>query len=528
MSPSLKSKHRQPRCADKKEEKVSHLGALAEVSEQLAATRSRKQKTELLAGCLRALAPDEVAPAVAYLSGELPTGKIGVGPAAVRKLQVEPAGAASLTVGQVQQAFEGIKAQAGAGSKRERQRLLGELYGQATAAEQRFLGQLLAGGLRQGALEGVLSAAVAEAAGVAPAAVRRAAMLAGELPSVAQAALVEGAEGLARFQLTLFRAVKPMLAGTAESCGDALERLGTARLEWKLDGARIQVHRQGDDVRVFSRGLDDVTRSVPEVVEAVRALPARELILDGEVLALRPDGTPQPFQATMRRFGRKRGVEGLREQLPLTPFFFDCLYLNGEGLLDEPGARRFEALAACAGAHAIPTLETSDAAAAEEFYERALAAGHEGVVAKNLEAAYEAGRRGVGWLKLKPAHTLDLVVVAAEWGSGRREGFLSNLHLAARGADGEPCMLGKTFKGLTDRLLAWQTEQLLARETERDGHVVRVRPELVVEVAVGDVQASPHYPAGLALRFARVRRYREDKAADQASTVAEVRALHRG
>ncbi|HSA81564.1 MAG TPA: ATP-dependent DNA ligase, partial [Geminicoccaceae bacterium] len=410
----------------------------------------------------------------------------------------------------------------------ERLRLLSELFARATEPEQDFLLRLLVGELRQGALEGVMIEAIAKAAKLPASEVRRAAMLAGDLEVVAQAALGEGAAGLARFAVQLFRPVQPMLAQPAEDAADALARLGEAAFEWKLDGARIQVHKGGDQVRVFTRKLNEVTGAVPEIVEVARALPAPELILDGEAIALRPDGRPQPFQITMRRFGRKLDVEAMRAQLPLHCFFFDALALAGETLIDRPGRERLAALdAALPGEVRIPRIVTGRLEDALAFIKDALERGHEGAMAKALDAPYEAGRRGAGWLKVKQAHTLDLVVLAAEWGSGRRRGWLSNLHLGARDEEaGGFVMLGKTFKGLTDQLLAWQTEQFLAREIARDSSTVHVRPELVVEIAFNDLQASPHYPGGLALRFARVKAYRSDKAPEDADTIATVRAIY--
>jgi DNA ligase-1 len=375
-----------------------------------------------------------------------------------------------------------------------------------------------------------MAEAVAQAAAVPAVIVRRAMMAAGELPSVARVALTEGAAALARFAVQVFRPVVPMLAESAADAPDALAQLGRAALEFKLDGARVQVHKSGDEVKVFSRRLNEVTGAVPEVVAVTRALPARDLILDGEAIALRPNGTPQPFQTTMRRFGRKLEVERLRRELPLTPFFFDILYQDGAPLLDQPQERRFAALAALAPRElVIPHRVTASVAEAQTFLEAALARGHEGIMAKALDAAYEAGSRGQRWLKVKPAQTLDLVVLAAEWGHGRRRGWLSNLHLGARDPEhGGFVMLGKTFKGMTDEMLAWQTAELLQRELGRDASVVHVRPELVVEVAFNDVQASPQYPGGVALRFARVKRYRTDKTAEQADTIATVRSLFRG
>ncbi len=325
----------------------------------------------------------------------------------------------------------------------------------------------------------------------------------------------------------MHRPLQPMLAQPADDIAAALALLGTAALEWKVDGARVQVHKAGDEIRVYTRNLNDVTASVPEIVEAMRDLPARELILDGEAIAVTPDGAPQPFQVTMRRFGRKLDVARMRAELPLAVYFFDCLYRDGVSLVDRPAHERFDALADAVPAPlVVPRLITADVGAAEAFYADALARGHEGVMAKALDATYEAGSRGASWLKVKRAHTLDLVVLAAEWGNGRRKGWLSNLHLGARDPAGGWVMLGKTFKGMTDALLAWQTRELLARETRRDAYTVHVRPELVVEIAFNDLQESPEYPGGLALRFARVKGYRADKRAEDADTIETVRALH--
>ncbi len=507
------------------------LAEVVDVSGRIAATRSRRTKATHLAELLRRLAPQEVAVAVSYLAGELPQGRIGVGPALLR--DARPAGGAAvpaLTLGEVDATFERIAAAAGPGAQRARGELLAGLLGRATGVERDFLARLLLGELRQGALEASMTEALARAAQVDLAAVRRALMVSGDLPAVARAALADGAAGLERFRVRLFRPLQPMLAQTADGVGEALDRLGRAALDFKLDGARVQVHKEGDEVRAFSRQLHDVTAAVPEVVAAARALPVGTAILDGEVLALRPDGAPQPFQVTMRRFGRRLDVEALRRELPLSPFFFDLLRRDDEDLLDRPAGERFAALAdAVPEERRVPRLVTADPAEAAAFLRRALDRGHEGVMAKALDAAYEAGGRGAGWLKVKPAHTLDLVVLAAEWGSGRRRGWLSNLHLGARdAASGGFVMLGKTFKGMTDAMLAWQTRRLGELAVARDGRTVHVRPELVVEVAFNDVQVSPQYPAGLALRFARVKRYREDKRPEEADTLDTVRTIQRG
>jgi DNA ligase 1 len=361
-----------------------------------------------------------------------------------------------------------------------------------------------------------------------PAEVRRALMMAGDLPAVARAALAGGETGLSAFSVQLFQPVLPMLAGSAEAVEDALAELGQAALEYKLDGARVQIHRSADQVRVYSRRLNEVTAAVPELVEAAREFSAREIIVEGEAIALRPDGSPLPFQTTMRRFGRRLDVERVRAELPVTLFLFDVLYLDGVSLLDQPLSRRSELLAASVpGSLLVPRIVTSSAEEAGEFHRRAMARGHEGVMVKALDAPYEAGRRGRRWLKVKTVRTLDLVVLAAEWGHGRRRGWLSNLHLGAREPGGGFVMLGKTFKGMTDEMLRWQTERLSELEVRRDGHTVYVRPELVVEVAFNDLQASPQYPGGLALRFARVKGYRPDKAAAEADTIDTLRDLYR-
>ena len=504
------------------------LADLVATSQQVARTSGRLEKIGLLAVLLARVEPAELEIATAFLCGVVRQPKLGIGYAGVHAATPESAAeSATLELSAVDRAFEQIARLAGKGSADGKLRLLRELLLAATRDEQRFLTSLVIGELRQGALEGLVLEAVAQAARVPGETVRRAAMAAGDLPSVARVALAEGAAGLSRFGVRLFRPVLPMLAQSAEDAADAVSRLGRAALEFKLDGARVQLHKRDDEVKVYSRSLKDVTAAVPELVERARLLPARELILDGEAITLRPDGTPLPFQTTMRRFGRRLDVERLRRDLPLTPFFFDLLYLDGESLLDEPEERRFAALSnVTSGGLLVPRSVTASADDAQAFLEQALARGHEGIMAKALDASYEAGGRGQRWLKVKPAHTLDLVVLAAEWGHGRRRGWLSNLHLGARDPEtGGFVMLGKTFKGMTDEMLEWQTKRLLELEIGRDAYTVHVRPELVVEVAFNDVQASPHYAGGLALRFARVKRYRPDKTAAEADTVATVRRI---
>jgi DNA ligase-1 len=503
---------------------------IARTSADVAATSSRLGKVSRLAACLKELRPDEVRIAVSYLSGELPQGTIGVGWAALREPPAPAEPPPSLELLAVDEAVSRIGAISGAGSQAARRHELASLFGCATELEQRFLVGVFLGDLRQGALEGVVTDAVARAADVPPAAVRRALMLAGDLGVVAEAALTDGVSGLSRFRLTLLRPLKPMLAQTAEDIAGALATASPARIEWKLDGARIQVHRQGEQAAAFTRKLADITDRVPEIVEVVLGLGVESIVLDGEALALRDDGRPHPFQVTMSRFGSKLDVGEQRRALPLSPFFFDCLHLDGADLVDRPARERLAALASVVpAALRVPAVETGVPGEAQTFLDETLAHGHEGVVVKALDAPYEAGRRGAGWLKVKHVHTLDLVVLAAEWGHGRRTGRLSNLHLGARDPETDGfVMLGKTFKGMTDEMLAWQTERLLELETRREGHVVFVRPELVVEVAFDGIQASRRYPGGVALRFARIKGYRPDKDADEADTIAVVRAIHAG
>ena len=506
------------------------LSEIAEVSRAVAGTSARLAKIELLAAALREAGPLEVPIAVAYLSGELPQRQIGVGWAALRD-GFAPAQASTLTLSEVDSGFSAIGAVSGKGSAAARKALVGELFGRATADEQRFLVGLLSGELRQGALEGVMTEAVARAADVPVAEVRRAMMLRGSLGVVAAAALSGGSEALGAFGLEVGRPVRPMLAASAPTLADALEKVGAqegqgteAALEWKLDGIRIQAHLSGGSVRLFTRTLDDITARLPDVAAVLAQLPVRAAVLDGELIALREDGRPLPFQDTA---SRTASFEGSGPAVPLSVFLFDALHLEGADLIDLPYWKRHTELAEAAPADLLmPRLVTASAEEAAAFFTDALAHGHEGVVVKSLTAPYAAGRRGAGWIKVKPRHTLDLVVLAVEWGHGRRRGWLSNLHLGARDPSaGGFVMLGKTFKGLTDELLTWQTERLLALEERRDSYTVYVRPELVVEIAFDGVQRSPRYPGGLALRFARVLRYREDKTAAEADTIDTVRAL---
>ncbi len=505
------------------------LARLVETWQRLTETGGRKAKIDRLAEILGDMDPEEIRIGVKYLAGELPQGRPGIGPAVMRKAHPEAAATtAVLTLRDLDDAFQRMAEASGPGSTGERVRLLRDLLGRATEPEQAFLRRLIFGELRQGAGAGLMVDAVALAATVPKTKVRRAVMLTNDPGEVARAALAGGSEALQRIGLELFRPVQPMLAQSAEDVNEALGHLESAAFEPKLDGARIQLHKSGDEVRIFTRRLNDVTPALPEIVEAARTLPSREIILDGEAIALSATGAPLPFQVTMSRFSTRLDVERVRTETPLSSFFFDCLYLDGATLIDEPAAERFVALA-----ESLPEdlrldhVETGDAEQASAFLERVMKTGHEGVMAKMLDAPYAAGGRGRAWLKIKPAHTLDLVVLAAEWGHGRRRGRLSNLHLGARDpGSGGFIMLGKTFKGMTDAMLAWQTERLLALESRREGIAVVVRPELVVEIAFNEVQASPKYPGGLALRFARVKGYREDKLPTEADTIDTVRAIY--
>jgi DNA ligase-1 len=506
------------------------LAHLVGTSQRVSTASARRTKVRELAAFLKALPPDEIETAVHYLSGEMTQGRIGI---SYKALQAAAAtGAANeelLSIAEVDRSLAAIDAIRGTGSAARRTEALRALFARATPAEQEFLLRLVVGELRQGALAGVMLEAIAAAAGVPVTEVRRAAMYSKNLGAVARLALLEGTDALAKFQLELFVPAAPMLAQTAADVGEALEALGgEAAFEWKMDGARIQVHKVADEVRIFTRSLNEVTDAVPEIVEAVRTFGAHSLVLDGEAIAFDAAERPHPFQITMRRFGRKLNVESSRAELPIRAFFFDCLHFAGRSIVDLPSRERVQALAEAVPAPLrVPRLVTSAETEASAFYDAAIKAGHEGLMAKSLDAPYEAGNRGASWFKIKRAHTLDLIVLAAEWGHGRRTGKLSNLHLGARDpATDEYVMLGKTFKGLTDATLEWQTRALLARETHRDQWTVYVRPELVVEIAFSDLQASVRYPAGLALRLARVKRYRDDKRADDADTMESVRRIY--
>jgi DNA ligase-1 len=505
------------------------LTRLADVSREVAATSARSRKIALLAELFREAEAEDVPIVIPYLAGRLPQGRLGVGWKALSR-PVAPAAEPTLTVREVDARLTALGAVSGAGSQAERARLVGELMGAATEDEQRFLLGLITGEVRQGALDAVAVEGLAQATDAPPADVRRAVMLAGSLQAVAEALLADGPPALDRFRLTVGRPVLPMLAHTASSVAEAVDKLGACAVEEKLDGIRVQVHRDGDDVRLYTRTLDDITDRLPEVTAAALGLAGERFILDGEVISFDAEGRPRSFQETAGRVGSRVDVATAAEAVPVSPVFFDALSVDGRDLLDLPFTERHAELA-----RLVPepmrvrralAQGPGDTPTAEEFLAETLRRGHEGVVVKALDAPYSAGRRGASWLKVKPVHTLDLVVLAAEWGHGRRTGKLSNLHLGARRADGSYAMLGKTFKGMTDAMLAWQTERLQQLAVKDDGWVVHVRPELVVEIAYDGLQRSSRYPAGITLRFARVVRYREDKRAEEADTVETLLAAH--
>jgi DNA ligase-1 len=498
------------------------LADVVAVSAGVTSTSSRKAKINQLAGLLKRLEHHEIPIAVGFLSGEARQGRIGVGYAAAFGVEVAAEVDPSLTIVEVDETLAAIPTVTGPGSQALRARMLEDMFARATTPEQEFLRRLLTGELRQGALEGIMVEAVAAAFAVAPAALRRALMLQADLGAVAGVAAQTGEAGLADIGLRVLSPLKPMLASPAASIQEAVT--GLVSVEWKLDGARIQVHREGSEVRVFTRNLNDITDRLPEVVSVVLALDEGTVVLDGEAMALRPDGTPQPFQETMSRFGTE---ERAFAEVPLFPFFFDVLHVAGEDLIDRPLHERLTRLDAIVpGERLIPRLSTAEPIEAGRFLDKAMEARQEGVMVKDLDSLYEAGRRGKSWRKVKPVHTYDLVVLGVEWGHGRREGYLSNIHMGARDPlTGEFVMVGKTFKGMTDEMLAWQTARFLDLEVSRDRWAVYVRPEQVVEVAIDGVQASSRYPGGVALRFARVKRYRDDKDPQEADTIETLRSL---
>jgi DNA ligase-1 len=496
------------------------LADVVEVSEQVAGTSSRSGKISLLAELLARLEPAEVPVAVGFLSGVPRQGRIGVGYRMIYGIDTPAAAVPSLTIGELDATIDELERASGSGSAAGRRTLLADVFARATEPEAVFLRRLFTGELRQGALAGLMADAVARAAAVPAESVRRALMLAGDLPATAQLALAGGEEALATVGLELFRPILPMLASTAADVADALAAFDEASVEWKLDGIRIQAHRRGDEVRIYTRNLNEITAALPGVADAVRALPLAQVVLDGEAISMGADG-PAAFQDTVSQIDADAQPDGV------VTFLFDVLHLDGRDLLDVPLRERRAALEAIAGGLAMPGVLTADSSEAQRVLDEALAAGHEGVVVKDASSLYAAGRRGKTWRKVKPVRTYDLVVLGAEWGHGRRQGRLSNLHLGARDPDGGFVMVGKTFKGMTDELLEWQTRVLLARERERRGIAVLVRPELVVEIALDGVQSSTRYPGGLALRFARVKRYRPDKDASEVDTIDSLRELLR-
>ncbi|MFJ2239965.1 ATP-dependent DNA ligase [Streptomyces sp. NPDC087859] len=507
------------------------LARLAQVSQEVAATSARSKKIALLAELFREAEPDDVPIVIPYLAGRLPQGRLGVGWKVLSR-PVAPAAGPSLAVRDVDALFTELGKVSGTGSQAERARLVGELMGAATEEEQRFLFGLISGEVRQGALDAVATEGLAQATEAPPADVRRAVMLAGSLQTVAEALLADGPAALDRFRLTVGRPVLPMLAHSASSVAEAVGKLGACVVEEKLDGIRVQVHRSGDDVRIYTRTLDEITDRLPELTAAALELRGERFILDGEVISFDTEGRPRSFQETAGRVGSRVDVTTAAAEVPVSPVFFDALSVDDRDLLDLPFAERHAELARLVPepmrVRRTPVSGPEDVGAAEAFLAETLERGHEGVVVKSLDAPYSAGRRGASWLKVKPVHTLDLVVLAAEWGHGRRTGKLSNLHLGARTADGGFAMLGKTFKGMTDAMLTWQTERLQELAVDADGYVVTVRPELVVEIAYDGLQRSTRYPAGVTLRFARVVRYREDKRPEEADTVETLLAAHPG
>ncbi len=504
------------------------LTDIVTASREVAATRSRRKKITRFAEVLRRLEPGELPAAVGFLCGELRQGRLGLGPRTLQRLRTEPEPLSSaVTVLELDAVFQALEALSGKGVLGEREQSLSALFARLRAEERDFVVRLILGELRQGALESIVLDALAEAAQVSSESIRKAMLFAGDAAEVAASAFRGGEAELARFTIQLFRPLRPMLAQSAKDAAEAFTRTAPAAVEHKLDGARIQLHREGDRVAIYSRYGNDLSEALPEIIDLGRSFSARSLVLDGEVIALRADGRPQPFQVTMQRVGRKLDVATARADLPLRAFFFDCLYADSEVLVEQPNSARWQALCAAVPPEArVTRVAVASAGEAQAALSRALASGNEGIVVKSLASSYDAGRRGIGWVKVKPAPTLDLVVLAVEWGSGRRKGLLSNLHLGARDPEtGGFVMLGKTFKGLTDATLAWQTQKFQELATERSDWVVKVRPEVVVEIAFDGLQKSSTYPGGLALRFARVKRYREDKPASDADTIQFVREL---
>jgi DNA ligase-1 len=495
------------------------LADVVTASKEVTGTSARSKKVAILADLLARLERSEVGIAVGFLAGVPRQGRVGIGYSTIYGIECEPAGEPSLEIEELDRAIDEVQATTGGGSAGRRKEILTDLLGRATEEEADFVRRLFTGGLRQGALAGLMVDAVAKAAGVSGVIARRALMLSGDLSRTAEIAMTQGEDGLREVGFELFRPILPMLASTAANVPEAVESFERSSVEWKLDGIRIQVHRRGDEVRIYTRNLNETTDTLPGIVEAVRRLPLTQAVFDGEALWMLEEG-PAAFQDTVSRMDSEAPPEGI------VTFLFDVLHVEGKDLLDTPLEERAKRLEGIAPHLKIPSVITSDPETAQQVLDDALRAGHEGIVVKDAASPYIAGRRGRAWRKVKPVRTYDLVVLGAEWGHGRRQGWLSNLHLGARDPQsGELLMVGKTFKGMTDALLEWQTKELLARETERRGIAVMVRPELVVEIALDGVQSSPRYPGGLALRFARVKRYRPDKSAAEADMIDDLRAL---
>jgi DNA ligase-1 len=504
------------------------LKDLVQISEKVSATPKKKEKASLLAHFFNGAKGKEISLLAFYLSGDLPQGRMGIGWNTLQEaLKDAPFLPKPLSLADLDSYFDSIAIERGVGSSGRKVRILREVFSRASEKERAFLTGLILGEIRQGALEGLILEAVARATSLPLVLLQQSLMFSGRIGEVARTAIEEGASGLSRFQPKLFHPISPMLASPVEGGDEAIDRLGEAGWEYKIDGARIQVHKDGEEIRIFTRHLKEITGRAPEIIHLARQFTIDKAIFEGEAIALREDGRPLPFQTTMRRFGRVQDVERIQREIPLKPFFFDLLHLDGQSILGVPYGKRFEQLTkSIPSEYLIPRIVTADEAKVRDFLLQSLKAGHEGLMAKSLNSPYVAGQRGFLWLKIKPAQTLDLVILAAEWGHGRRKEWLSNLHLGARDEEsGEFVMLGKTFKGLTDKMLQWQTKKLLELEAGRDEWIVYVRPELVVEIAFNDIQESPRYPGGLALRFARVKGFREDKPASEADTFQKVRTV---
>lgn len=508
--------------------KIVFLSDIVTVSKRVSETKRKKEKIFLISNFLKNCRGEEISIASSYLSGEISARSLGIGWAILeRVIRNSILNPRPINLIELDRFFNEISNLSGKGSLEKKIKLLQILFSSINDEERRFLIGLITGELRQGVLEGIVLEAIADASNIPLQLIRQAFMFSSDIGEVARVALEEGIQGLSRFKPRLFHPIAPMLANTAEKEEDPLIRWGKVACEFKIDGARIQIHKEREDVRVFTRNLKEVTESIPEIIELARGLPLNQAIFEGEIFAIKPDGRPMPFQITMRRFGRIQDVENLKKEIPLSSYFFDLLYIDGESLLNEPYQKRFQILSKyIPKKYVIPRIIATEKNDILEFIKKSLTEGNEGIMAKSIDSPYVAGHRGYYWLKIKPAKTLDLVVLGAEWGHGRRKGYLSNLHLGARDPEsGKFIMLGKTFKGITDQMLKWQTEKLLSIEIDRDERTVYVEPKLVVEIAFDSLQKSPRYPGGLALRFARVKNYREDKSPHDADTIQKVREI---